>query len=276
MVEAGNHFKNTNINKVLGQTVFFFVGILICSGLEYIVNKLNHSHSSLEIENFIDIKNERLVYEQENGNGNSDMNEIKYDMTNLNNNNSKDDDPREKSKSTLINILVDEDEEEDLDGDLSNNNRDRILSHRKREKESKMLKKENTNINLQNIGILTAFIITLHNIPEGVVTFTSNLTNVNIGLILTKAIAIHNIPEGFSVAFPIYYSSGSRGKAFLWGGISGLSEVLAASIVYLVLKLFSVEINNFTPMIIRREIETKYGFLSGMLTMAISLVLLDN
>ena len=38
--------------------------------------------------------------------------------------------------------------------------------------------------------------------------------NLALGLSITLAIAMHNIPEGISVAMPIYFSTGSIGKAF--------------------------------------------------------------
>ena len=42
------------------------------------------------------------------------------------------------------------------------------------------------------------------------------------------SLALHNIPEGISVAVPIYYSTGSNKKAFLYTLISGMSEFLGA------------------------------------------------
>ena len=49
------------------------------------------------------------------------------------------------------------------------------------------------------------------------------------------AIAIHNIPEGVCVAMPIYYSTGSRLKAFMWATLSGVSEPIGALFGYLIL-----------------------------------------
>ena len=55
------------------------------------------------------------------------------------------------------------------------------------------------------------------------------------GAVLAIAIGIHNIPEGMCVALPIYYATGNRWKAFLWGTLSGLSEPIAALLGWLVL-----------------------------------------
>jgi ZIP family zinc transporter len=52
------------------------------------------------------------------------------------------------------------------------------------------------------------------------------------------AIAIHNIPEGIAVSIPLYYSTGSRRKAFLYSFLSGLAEPVGAIIGYLVLFSF--------------------------------------
>jgi len=317
MSEASDNFKNTKMNEVVGQTLFFFVGILICNGLEYIINKLDGSHSSLEIEDCLkDIRSKcKKGYRNRISNVNISnfKKETEFDSIELNENEIN----GGKSKTTLINVIENESDSDGYisngdisngdisNGDISNgdisSNSD-FSFHSSTRKESKVLNNEN-RINLKNIGILTALVITLHNIPEGIATFTSSLSNVNIGLMLTIAIAIHNIPEGLCVAFPIYYYSGSKIKAFLWGGVSGLSELASALIEYIILKLFHVKINDFTPMVygiiysiisgimvyisfcellptaIKLDNKgniTKYGFLGGMFVMAISLVLLDN
>ena len=47
--------------------------------------------------------------------------------------------------------------------------------------------------------------------------------------------AIHNIPEGIAVSVPIYAATGSRGRAFWYSFMSGLSEPLGAIAAYLLL-----------------------------------------
>jgi zinc transporter, ZIP family len=41
--------------------------------------------------------------------------------------------------------------------------------------------------------------------------------------------------EGICVSLPIYYATGSRIRAFLWGMLSGFSEILAALLGWLIL-----------------------------------------
>lgn len=56
-----------------------------------------------------------------------------------------------------------------------------------------------------------------------------------VGIISMVAIILHNIPEGISISIPIYYSTKSRKKAFLYTLISALSEPFGALLAYLFL-----------------------------------------
>ncbi|MFA6072914.1 MAG: zinc transporter ZupT [Candidatus Woesearchaeota archaeon] len=91
---------------------------------------------------------------------------------------------------------------------------------------------------LHRMGLLSAVVIAIHNFPEGIVTFASALSNPSLGIAIAVAVAIHNIPEGIAVAIPIYYSTGSRKKAFVYSFLSGLAEPIGAIIAYLVLREF--------------------------------------
>ncbi len=81
--------------------------------------------------------------------------------------------------------------------------------------------------------------VTLHNIPEGMavgVAFASYLVG---GLSLTAAyalaigIAIQNFPEGSVVSFPLLKKGYSKRKAFKYGFISGIFELLGTLITLL-------------------------------------------
>ena len=95
---------------------------------------------------------------------------------------------------------------------------------------------------LYKVGVISMIAIILHNIPEGIATYLSTENNFRLGLSLTIAIALHNIPEGISIAIPIYYSTKSRGKAFIYTLFSALSEPLGALLAFLFL---SKIMNNF-------------------------------
>lgn len=91
---------------------------------------------------------------------------------------------------------------------------------------------------LYRVGILSMLALMLHNLPEGIVTFLSSYQNLELGLKLSFAIMMHNIPEGISIAVPIYYSTGSKKKAFKMTFLSGLAEPLGALLAFLFLSKF--------------------------------------
>ena len=81
--------------------------------------------------------------------------------------------------------------------------------------------------------------VTIHNVPEGLsvgIAFGVALSQQNnsallIGaLLLAIGIGIQNIPEGAVVSLPIKSETGSSGKAFLFGMLSGAVEPIAAII----------------------------------------------
>ena len=99
-------------------------------------------------------------------------------------------------------------------------------------------KLEEKGSSLFKLGIVSAIVLMLHNIPEGIITFLTSDNNFNLGLKIGIAIALHNIPEGICISVPIYYSTKSYKKAILTTLLSGLSEPLGALITYLFLYKF--------------------------------------
>ena len=92
--------------------------------------------------------------------------------------------------------------------------------------------------NLYKIGILNMLTLLLHNIPEGIIVFTSSVANQKLGFKIALSIAAHNLPEGICIATPIYYSTGNRKKAFFYKFIYGIAEPLGAIITWWFLKPF--------------------------------------
>lgn len=89
---------------------------------------------------------------------------------------------------------------------------------------------------LLQVGIITAFGISLHNFPEGMAVYLSCLARgPMVGLPLTLAIAAHNIPEGMAVAAPIYHACGDGWTAFKYAFLSGICEPVGALAVFLFL-----------------------------------------
>lgn len=156
-----------------------------------------------------------------------------------------------------------------------------------------LTEKESHSIALKRMGLLTALAIGIHNFPEGLATFTSALKDPHLGIAIAIAIAIHNIPEGIATSAPIYYSTGSRRKAFWVSFFSGITEPLGAIIGYLLLRPFFndtmfgilfgaiagimvfISIEELLPM--AREYEkskvTIIGTVIGMAVIALSLLL---
>lgn len=97
-------------------------------------------------------------------------------------------------------------------------------------------KKKEVDAKLKHMGIMTALAIGLHNFPEGLATFVATLSSPSVGAALAVAIAIHNIPEGLAVSVPIFFATNNRHRAFLWGFMSGVSEIVGAGLGWLVLK----------------------------------------
>ncbi|GIM27729.1 hypothetical protein CPJCM30710_03950 [Clostridium polyendosporum] len=91
---------------------------------------------------------------------------------------------------------------------------------------------------LYRIGFVSMIALMIHNFPEGIATFVSSYDNITLGSTITLAIALHNIPEGISIAMPIYYSTGSKAKAFKYTFISGLAEPVGALLAFLFLRPF--------------------------------------
>lgn len=147
---------------------------------------------------------------------------------------------------------------------------------------------------LLRTGILSALAITIHNIPEGLVTFSSYLADPQIGISIAIAVAIHNIPEGIAVAVPIYFATGNRAKSLVIALLSGLSEMLGAVLGLLLFSVANVELMlgfvlastagvmiyiSFDELLPTAERYGKhhlaiYGVLGGMGVMAVSLLLL--
>ncbi len=81
--------------------------------------------------------------------------------------------------------------------------------------------------------------VTIHNVPEGLsvgIAFGVALSQQNNAallmgaLLLSIGIGLQNIPEGAVVSLPVKAESGSSGKAFLFGMLSGIVEPIAAII----------------------------------------------
>ncbi|MBQ8562091.1 MAG: zinc transporter ZupT [Spirochaetaceae bacterium] len=146
---------------------------------------------------------------------------------------------------------------------------------------------------LLRTGLFTALAIAIHNFPEGLATFISGMQEPTLASPIAVAIAIHNIPEGIAVSIPVFFSTGSKKKAFVYSFLSGLSEPLGAVVGFTLLRTF---VNDLTFGVVFSMVAgimvfisldellpsareygeahlSIYGLISGMMVMAVSLLL---
>lgn len=90
--------------------------------------------------------------------------------------------------------------------------------------------------NVTRIGVVSMIATGLHNFPEGIALFLAGYEDMALGITLALAVALHNIPGGIAIAMPVYYSSGSRGKAILYTLIPSLVQPLGALLACFVLR----------------------------------------
>ena len=148
---------------------------------------------------------------------------------------------------------------------------------------------------LHRTGLFTAIAIAIHNFPEGFATFIAALSDPTLGIAIAVAVAIHNIPEGIAVSLPIYHATGNRKRAFWYSFSSGLVEPLGAIVGFLLLAPFLNEAVmgiifgmvagimiyiSFDELLPAARVygnahSTLLGIVSGIIVMAVSLILFD-
>ncbi len=91
---------------------------------------------------------------------------------------------------------------------------------------------------LYKIGYLSMLSLFIHNVPEGIICALTSSNSLDLGLRMSFIIMMHNIPEGICISLPIYYSTGSRGKAIFMTIVSSLGEIFGALISVLFLSKY--------------------------------------
>lgn len=144
---------------------------------------------------------------------------------------------------------------------------------------------------LSNLGLMSAVAIGIHNLPEGLTIFTTGINDIGLALPIALAIILHNIPLGIAIAVPIYYSTGSKKKAFLYTTLVGMCQPLGALIGYLLFAnlqtdlFFGILYSIVSGIMIFISLDellpasqkdndhhvSVYGAIAGMIVMAISL-----
>lgn len=144
---------------------------------------------------------------------------------------------------------------------------------------------------LSKLGLMSAVAIAIHNLPEGLTIFTTGLRDISMAIPIAAAVILHNIPLSIAISVPIYYSTGSKKKAFVYSLLVGLCQPFGAFIGYVVLSqlfndllfgiLFSivagimifVSLDELMPASQKDEDHhiSVYGAIAGMIIMALSL-----
>jgi ZIP family zinc transporter len=155
--------------------------------------------------------------------------------------------------------------------------------------------KDGQTLRLRRAGLLIALGIAIHNFPEGLVVFAGGITgDASFGILVATAIAMHNIPEGISVSVPIAEATGNRRKAFIYSFAAGLAEPVGALFGFVLLFKFLTPTLIYSLMAFAAGVMVyisldellptahQYGeghvvlagILSGMMIMALSVILL--
>lgn len=101
-------------------------------------------------------------------------------------------------------------------------------------------KKVKTRSSLFVGGLVMAFAIALHNLPEGMVIGSSYVQDLASGITLTSSmtlavvIGLHNIPEGMSVSVPLIAGGVGRFKAIIITAATGIPTVFGAMLGYFI------------------------------------------
>ena len=86
------------------------------------------------------------------------------------------------------------------------------------------------------VGLLTALLLALHNLPEGLAVFVSTVSSSRAGLLMMANICLHNIPEGLVIATPVYASTHSAAQTLYWTALSGSTEPVGALLALTLLR----------------------------------------
>ncbi|KAJ9049695.1 hypothetical protein DSO57_1021843 [Entomophthora muscae] len=92
---------------------------------------------------------------------------------------------------------------------------------------------------MKRLGYEIALAISIHNFPEGVVTFVAAYKSIKGGLLFGIALALHKFPEGIMIGVPIFAGTGSKWKAAaITAAASFITQLFGAAFAYALSKVF--------------------------------------
>lgn len=126
-------------------------------------------------------------------------------------------------------------------------------------------------LNIERKNLLSYFAVTLHNFPEGLavgMVFVCAAEDYErllpAATALSVGIALQNIPEGAIVSLPLYSSGIKKGRALLYGILSGVVEPIAAACVF------------FMSSLVQSVIAYLLSFAAGTMMYVVVLQLIDD
>jgi ZIP family zinc transporter len=90
---------------------------------------------------------------------------------------------------------------------------------------------------LKSSAIEIAITLALHNIPEGIILFTSTLSSSSIGINLAIGLIFHKLPEGLIIAMPFYAATKSVWKSLLLAFVASSFFLFVGAILVCFLNL---------------------------------------
>ena len=97
--------------------------------------------------------------------------------------------------------------------------------------------RQDSKMGLFVAGVVMAYAIALHNVPEGMTIGASYASNDGVmgraALVLAVLIGLHNIPEGMAVSVPLISGGMPKWKAVVITACSGIPTILGALLGYL-------------------------------------------
>jgi len=223
--ESVEAFSDEGYDKPKVYTVLcFFCGWIFTASLDlslhYWTNGKHHAHShAIPSDHHHVHEHELSEIREKDGEKKKDLDSVPH--TN--------DAHHEESKAS-------EDERRGLMASTENGNLMKRKSLEQPEVDENILAEHEDKDRLRSTTLLTSLSVSLHNLPEGLAVLATTIDEPAVGATLALAVTLHNFPIGVSIALPIFYTTGSRWKAFLVTLCVGATQPLGAMIGYYLLE----------------------------------------
>lgn len=97
-----------------------------------------------------------------------------------------------------------------------------------------LYRNDSKDTEVKKISIITTTVMVLHNLPEGMLTIFTGMSDAEFGLKMAAAVALHNIPEGVVVASSAVCAGNSKLKGLWHSFLAGFSEFTGGIVAALI------------------------------------------